>query len=192
MCEQCGEIIKKDKFPLYGMGVASIVTSFSNDAKTQMQEQIYEFNIAINAAFRMYLNRLKAMKQHEVYNRIYTAAQNKTGGVWDLFFDHNENKRTDQILNNSFVTIKKVWRMYYDVESMLDGSFLKFWAYKYSNKVCTLGIYADVASISALFMSVIGLLVIAIGAWMNEYIVRCIIYEESRYINVEKYRYDWI
>jgi hypothetical protein len=192
MCQQCAEIIKKEKFPLYGMGVASIVTSFSNEAKTKMQEQIYEFNIAINAAFRMYLNRLKAMKQHEVYNRLYNAAQNKTGGVWDLFFDYNQNKRNDKILNDSFVTIKQVWRMYYDVESMLEGRFLKFWSYKYSNNICTKGIYADVGSISALFMCIFGLLIMAIGAWMNEYIIRCIIYEESRYINVEKYRFDWI
>lgn len=192
MCQQSAEIIKLDKFPLYGMGVASIVTSFSNDAKTKMQEQIYEFNIAINAAFRMYLNRLKAMEIHDVYNRLYGAAVNKTGGVWDVFFDYNQNNRTDKILTDAFLTIKRVWRMYYDVESMLEGQFLKFWAYRYSNNICSLGIYADIGSISAMFVCVFGLLIMTIGAWMNEYIVRCIIYEESRYINVEKYRFDWI
>jgi hypothetical protein len=192
MCQQSTEVIKMEKFPLYGMGVASIVTSFSNDAKTKMQEQIYEFNIAINAAFRMYLNRLKAMKEYKVYNKIYLAAANNTGGVWDLFFDYNRNARKDPILNNTFTTIKKIWRMYYDVETMLEGRFLKFWSYKYSNNICSFGIFVDVGCISLMFLCVIGLLVMAVGAWMNEYVIRCIIFEESRYINVEKYRYDWI
>ena len=82
--------------------------------------------------------------------------------------------------------------MYYDVETMLEGRFLKFWSYKYSNNICSFGIFVDVGCISLMFLCVIGLLVMAVGAWMNEYVIRCIIFEESRYINVEKYRYDWI
>lgn len=192
MCQQSTEVIKINKIPLYGNGVASIVTSFSNEAKTRMQEQIYEFNIGINSAFRMYVNRLKAMQLHDEYNHIYNSARNKTGGVWDVFFDFNSKKRTDKILKDSFITIKRIWRMYYEIESLLEGRFLKFWSYTYSNNICKYGIYVDLAGFSALWMAVLGIIIMATGAWMNEYIVRCIIYEESRYLNVEKYRHDWI
>ena len=42
-------------------------------AKTKMQEQIYELNIAINTNYIIYMNRLKALEKYESYNRIITA-----------------------------------------------------------------------------------------------------------------------
>jgi hypothetical protein len=59
MCVQTSDVISRGNIPLFGSGIASIVTSFSTDSKTAFQEQIYEFNIAINSAYLMYRNRLE-------------------------------------------------------------------------------------------------------------------------------------
>lgn len=192
MCQQSSDVIKIQKMPFYGMGVASVVTSFSNSAKTKMQEQIYELNIAINSAFIIYLNRLKAMEKFDSYNKIKTAVSNKTGGVWDVYFDYSEFRHQDEILKRSFNLLKDLWRMYYQVESLLESRLLKFWSFMYSNKVCRLGVLIDVSTFSNQFVCILCMLIMFMGAWMNEYIVRCIIYEESRFLNIEKYRHDWV
>lgn len=192
MCQQSSEAIKLDKLPFYGMGVASVVTSFSNTAKTKMQEQIYELNIAINTNFIVYMNRLKALEQFDSYNTIMTAVRSKTGGVWDLYFDYRQKEHTDEILVRSFERLKLLWRLYYQIESLLDSRLLKFWSFRYSNNVCRLGAAYDISAFGNNFLCIIALIVMSMAAWMNEYIVRCIIYEESRFLNIEKYRHDWI
>lgn len=185
-------MIRLNKSPLYGAGIASIVTSFSNTAKTHLQEQIYEFNTAINSAFNIYCNRLKAMELYKNFNFIKGQVKNQTGGVWNIFFDFEEHKHQDKILTDMNNLLKNLWKRYNQVRTLLDERILRDWSYVYTNQVCRYGVYIDLSTIVLSLLSICALLGIFVGIWMNEYIVRCIIYEESQFLNIEKYRFDWI
>jgi len=191
MCQQCSEIVRLNKFPLFASGVAAVVSSFSNIAKTKMQEQIYEFNTAIYSSFVIYCNRLKAISKFDSYNKVYLEARNGTNGVWNVFFDFSKHKYDDEILRTSHDMIKDIWTMYYKVESLLESRMLKFWAFQFAQNVCRKGVALDLANFSNNVLLIMAIIVIFVGAWMSEYIIRCIIYEESRFMNIEKYRHDW-
>lgn len=114
------------------------------------------------------------------------------GGTWELFLDHARNKRTDYILDNCLKLLTRVWRMYYQLDSLIEMRNLKQWSFNFSNYVCSTALNWDVASFTGLFMCIASMLVISFGGWMNEWIILCILWEESQFLNIEKYRFDWL
>ena len=98
----------------------------------------------------------------------------------------------DYILKQTYGLLRRMWRMYYQIESLLQSRNLKMWSFLFTNNVCKLALAWDSASFTSLFFALASLLVVAFGGWMNEWIILCILWEESQFLNIEKYRFDWL
>ena len=66
------------------------------------------------------------------------------------------------------------------------------WSFEYTHNICGAWLQYDYVAVFLLFMTVASIIVICFGVWLNEYAIQCILYEESQYLNIEKYRYDWM
>jgi hypothetical protein len=118
--------------------------------------------------------------------------QLKSEGVWELFLAHKPEDSKDEILGNCYAHLRQFWRMYYQLESLIESRNLKKWSFNFSNNVCRQALAWDATSFVSLFLSLMASLVVAMGGWMNEWIVLCILWEESQFLNIEKYRFDWL
>lgn len=187
MCKQALNIVEFGMAPVDGDGLTKMIYGFGVKEKNQMKEQIYAVTLGINSSYIVYLNRLMGLGRKDDAEKIKSGQKTKT-----LIAEFMKNNEKDKILRETYYIIYDLTDIYNKLINLKSAKYMKYWAYKYSNKVCRYGLIIEFSSMLLLCFSILGTFLAFIAAWKSEHIIRCIIFEEKMNLDMNRFRHDWV
>ena len=88
-------------------------------------------------------------------------------------------------------TFKELNTLYTSLDSIASCHYMKTWAESANQKTCSDSINKEFYLLFVLGAAILGLIVLGVGVYLSENIIRGIYNEEIQYVKTNKLRFDW-
>lgn len=187
VCIQALNITQFNQNFATGNGITTFIKQIDNPyAIEKTQNQLTQLTIAVNTAYTIYQNRLVALGRLQDYIKIKGDKYVKT-----LLNEFKTSYTTDAILKEQYFILQDLWSAIMNIRIIYSELPVQYWSYNLANTVCYEGQILDLIAQLFLFLMLIGIFFAFHMAWSSEFILRCVIFEEKKNIDLNKNRHDW-
>lgn len=172
------------------------LTCLDYDTKQNLKSQMMANLIAVNAVLIIFRNFFNVEDQTVIAKGYFDSAElveeHKIQILEHLEEVQSRGDTATYVLMKNFLDIVQLFNaLNQKIDSLLSCDNLKYWADRINKKMCKDGLKFQFYSGVAFFGIIIGMLVITLGFFASENIVRGIYNEEIKYVKTNKQRYDW-
>jgi hypothetical protein len=199
ICDQAIKVFDKNYGDIrYRVGhhFNEFLTCLDFNTKSNLKSQMMANLIGVNSVLIIFRNFFNVEDQTVIAKGFFDSAESVEENEIQILRHLEEvqargDTATYSLMKNYLEVIQLFNALNQKIDTLLSCDNLKYWADGINKKMCNIGLNYQFYSGVAFFGMIIGMLIITLGFFISENVVRGIYNEEIKYVKTNKQRYDW-